>query len=90
VKVYAVHKYIRVRRNAMSPVEISNPQKRPDRESTGSHKVEIPDANMIMDSRLPYNMERVVCSLLQIMVARGLLTLNEARQISRTGESYLH
>ncbi len=74
----------------MSLVETSKPQKFSGKESTESHKIEFPDADMIMDSRLPYNMERVVCSLLQVMVTRGLLTLNEARQISKTGESYLH
>lgn len=91
VKDYAVHKYIEGRKITVSPVEISKQQKYPDRESSESQKKsEFPDANFIMDSRLPYNMERVVCSLLQVMVKRGLLTLNEARQISKTGESYLH
>ncbi len=90
VEDYALHKYIEWRKITMSSVEISKQQKFPDRESTESQKLEFPDANLIMDSRLPYNMERVVCTLLQVMVKRGLLTLNEARQISRTGESYLH
>ncbi len=90
VKDYAVHKYIEGSKIAMSPVETSKPQKFPGKESTEWHNAEFPDANMIMDSRSPYNMERVVCSLLQVMVTKGLVTLNEARQIAKTAESYLH
>jgi hypothetical protein len=43
-----------------------------------------------MDTRVPYNMENVVSTLLRIMIARGILSLNDARRIMKSGESYLH
>lgn len=73
----------------MSPVEVSKPQKFSEKESTESHKAEFPDANLVMDSRLCYNMEIVVCSLLQVMVRRGLLTLKKQGK-SRKVESLIY
>jgi hypothetical protein len=64
VKYYAVHIYIEARKIAMSPVEIPKPQKFSEKESTESHKAQFPAANLIIDSRLSYNTELVVCSLL--------------------------
>lgn len=43
-----------------------------------------------MDPRMPYNMENVVSTLLRIMVAREMLSLNDARRVMKSGESYLH
>jgi hypothetical protein len=51
---------------------------------------EIPSISAIMDTRLPYNMEYVVSSLLRVMVAKRMLSLNDAQQIMKSGESYLH
>ena len=51
---------------------------------------ELPPVSAIMDTRLPYNMEYVMCSLLQIMVARGMLSINDAKIIMASGDSYLH
>ena len=53
-------------------------------------KYEVPDAKLIMDPRLPYNMEYVVCTLLQTLAGKGILTVSEARRIMSSGESYLH
>ncbi|AIF84936.1 hypothetical protein NTE_02898 [Candidatus Nitrososphaera evergladensis SR1] len=51
---------------------------------------ELPSLSLFMDTRLPYNMENVVPTLLRIMVAKGMLSLNEAKRIMKSGESYLH
>lgn len=51
---------------------------------------DLPSVASFMDTRLPYNMEYVVPMLLRIMVARGLISLNDARRIMKSGESYLH
>jgi hypothetical protein len=51
---------------------------------------ELPSSTLFMDQRVPYNMENVMSTLLRIMVARGMLSLNDARRIMKSGESYLH
>ena len=51
---------------------------------------ELPLPTLFMDPRVPYNMENVVSTLLRIMVARGMLSLDDARRIMKSGESYLH
>ena len=43
-----------------------------------------------MDSRLPYNYEYVIPSLLKELVNKRLISIDEARKIMRSGESYLH
>lgn len=65
---------------------------RENKEQSGSLKAdeELPSPTLFMDSRVPYNMENVVSTLLRIMVARGMLSLNDARYIMKSGESYLH
>ncbi|AIC15724.1 hypothetical protein [Nitrososphaera viennensis] len=50
----------------------------------------LPPPSLFMDTRLPYNMENVVPMLLRIMVAKGMLSLNDAKHIMKSGESYLH
>ena len=65
---------------------------RENKEQSGSLKTdeELPSPTLFMDSRVPYNMENVVSTLLRIMVARRMLSLNDARYIIKNGESYLH
>jgi hypothetical protein len=46
--------------------------------------------NLFMDPRLPYNMERVVVTLLSTMIAKGVISVDEAKKIMKSGESYLH
>lgn len=50
----------------------------------------LPAVSEIMDTRLPYNMEYVVCSLLRVMVSKGMLSISDAKRIMASGESYLH
>ncbi|MEO9295061.1 MAG: hypothetical protein ABI347_05620 [Nitrososphaera sp.] len=65
---------------------------RENQEQNGSLKVdeELPSPTLFMDPRMPYNMENVVSTLLRIMVAREMLSLNDARRVMKSGESYLH
>lgn len=57
---------------------------------SGGQKGELPPISAFMDTRLPYNTEYVMGSLLRLMVAKGLITLTEAQWIMKSGESYLH
>jgi len=43
-----------------------------------------------IDRRLPYNMENVMESLLAKLISKEILSVNDAKQIMRSGESYLH
>jgi hypothetical protein len=47
-------------------------------------------AQSFVDRRLPYNMENVMESLLGKLVSKEILSVNDAKQIMRSGESYLH
>ncbi|HVX02758.1 MAG TPA: hypothetical protein VHA09_06355 [Nitrososphaera sp.] len=53
-------------------------------------KEELPSSSLFMDTQLPYNMENVISALLRVMVAKGMLSLNDARFVMKSGESYLH
>lgn len=53
-------------------------------------KEELPSPSLFMDTRLPYNIENVVSMLLRVMVAKGMLSINDAKFIMKNGESYLH
>jgi hypothetical protein len=46
-------------------------------------------AQSFVDRRLPYNMENVIESLLGTLVSKEILS-EDAKQIMRSGESYLH
>ncbi|MEO9364200.1 MAG: hypothetical protein ABI348_09900 [Nitrososphaera sp.] len=50
----------------------------------------LPAVSSFTDPRLPHNMENVVSTLLQVMIAKGMISLADARQIMKSGESYLH
>lgn len=50
----------------------------------------LPPVSEIMDTRIPYNMEYVMCNLLRVMVSKGMLSVNDAKRIMASGESYLH
>lgn len=56
----------------------------------GDSPIELVSWSLFMDSRLPYNMERVVPTLISMMIAKGILSVGEARRIMASGESYLH
>jgi hypothetical protein len=43
-----------------------------------------------MDRRIPYNMENVMESLLRKLISKQVLSVNDAKQIISSGESYLH
>jgi hypothetical protein len=43
-----------------------------------------------MDSRVPYNMENVVASLLRKLITKEIITITDAREIFSGGEFYLH
>lgn len=43
-----------------------------------------------IDTRVPYNMEIVVASLVAKLVHKGILSHEEAREIFSRGKSYLH
>ncbi|HXG07131.1 MAG TPA: hypothetical protein VNI77_07385 [Nitrososphaera sp.] len=51
---------------------------------------ELVSSSLFMDNRLPYDMERVVSALISMMITKGLLSVNEAKRIMASGESYLH
>ena len=50
----------------------------------------LPAVSSFTDPRLPHNMENVVSTLLQVMIAKEMISLAEARQIMKSGEFYLH
>lgn len=43
-----------------------------------------------IDTRVPYNMEIVVASLVAKLIHKGILSHEEAREIFNSGKSYLH
>jgi hypothetical protein len=51
---------------------------------------ETSSAQSFIDRRLPYNMENVIESLLGTLVSKEILSVKDAKQIMRSGESYLH
>ena len=51
---------------------------------------EVVAPSLFMDPRLPYDMERVVATLLGTMIAKGVISVDEAKRIMKSGESYLH
>lgn len=68
----------------------SGKEKQQGSHPTANEEQVLPAASSFMDPRLPYNMESVVSTLLQIMIAKGIISLADARQIMKSGESYLH
>jgi hypothetical protein len=43
-----------------------------------------------LDTRIPYNTEKVVTSLVAKLIYKGILSQEEAREIFNSGKSYLH
>lgn len=43
-----------------------------------------------MDRRLPYNYDYVIPTLLRELINKGIISIDEARNIMSSGESYLH
>jgi hypothetical protein len=58
--------------------------------SSNERREALPPVSDIMDTRLPYNIEYIVCNLLRMMVSKGILSVDDARRIMASGESYLH
>jgi hypothetical protein len=50
----------------------------------------IPPAESFMDRRIPYNTQYVIESLLRKLISKEILSVNDAKQIMASGESYLH
>jgi hypothetical protein len=50
---------------------------------------ESPDTTQtFIDRRLPYNMENVMETLLRKLISKDILSVNDAKQIMRSGKSY--
>jgi hypothetical protein len=50
----------------------------------------IPPVESFMDRRIPYNTQYVIESLLRKLISKEILSVNDAKQIMASGESYLH
>ena len=51
---------------------------------------EIIKSSVFMDLRIPYNYEYIIPSLLKELIKKKVISIDEARQIMSSGESYLH
>ena len=51
---------------------------------------ELSATESFMDRRIPYNMDYVMESLLRKLISKEILSVNDAKQIMTSGESYLH
>jgi hypothetical protein len=64
--------------------------KREGKEATIKVQESSDTTQTFIDRRLPYNMENVMESLLGKLISKNILSTNDAKQIMRSGESYLH
>lgn len=58
--------------------------------STGGEVGKAGVSDIFMDTRVPYNMDKVVASLVAKLIHKGILSHEEAREIFNSGKSYLH